>query len=116
MGAAMTIADLVISRAGAAVLGEYPHFGLPAILVPYPHAWRYQLTNAQYLVHHGGAILLEDAKLGEKLIPEVLNLIFNRQRLEEMNQAMKSAATPDAATKIAGILQRLSLPVESSRM
>lgn len=116
MGAALTVADLVVSRAGAAVLGEYPYFGLPAILVPYPHAWRYQHINADYLIRHGGAILLEDADLGDKLVPEVLNLITNSQRLEEMRQAMQSTRTPDAATKIARILQSLSLPAESPRM
>lgn len=116
MGAAMVIADLVVSRAGAAILGEYPQFGLPAILVPYPYAWRYQHNNADYLVRHGGAIILEDAELGDKLIPEVLGLILNSQRLEEMQRAMRSAATPDAATKIARILQKLSLGANSIRM
>jgi UDP-N-acetylglucosamine--N-acetylmuramyl-(pentapeptide) pyrophosphoryl-undecaprenol N-acetylglucosamine transferase len=116
MGAAMAIADLVLSRAGAAILGEYPHFGLPAILVPYPHAWRYQHTNASYLVRLGGAILVEDAQLGDKLVPEVLSLIFDRQKLAEMKRAMSSAATPDAATRIAGILKNLSLPADRTRM
>jgi UDP-N-acetylglucosamine:LPS N-acetylglucosamine transferase len=49
MGLAFAAADLVVSRAGASILGEYPLFGLPSILIPYPHAWRYQKVNADYL-------------------------------------------------------------------
>ncbi len=62
MGMAFSAASLVISRAGAASLGELPFYGLPAILVPYPHAWRYQAVNARYLESHQAAVLLEDSE------------------------------------------------------
>ena len=59
MGAALRSSDLVVSRSGASILGEYPVFELPSILVPYPLAWRYQKTNASYLVNQGAAVLIQ---------------------------------------------------------
>ena len=61
----MAAADLVVSRAGASILGEYPLFGLPSILIPYPYAWRYQKVNADYLVTRGAAIRLDDETLSD---------------------------------------------------
>jgi UDP-N-acetylglucosamine--N-acetylmuramyl-(pentapeptide) pyrophosphoryl-undecaprenol N-acetylglucosamine transferase len=107
MGAALTAADLVLARAGASTLGEFPHFGLPAILVPYPHAWRYQQVNARYLERHGAAMVLEDAGLGETLLPAVKSLIDDRSRREQMRQAMRSLAQPQAAQSISSLLQNL---------
>jgi len=100
MGAALAAADLVISRAGASTLGEFPLFGLPAILVPYPHAWRYQKVNAEYLVRHNAAVEIEDAQLNEKLLPTVAELLGNRSRLDTMREAMKSLSHPQAAIEI----------------
>jgi undecaprenyldiphospho-muramoylpentapeptide beta-N-acetylglucosaminyltransferase len=108
MGAALQAADLVVSRAGASVLGEYPLFGLPAILVPYPYAWRYQRVNAQYLVRQGAAVLLEDAELGEQLLPRIQELLANRERREGMRAASKALARPNAAGEIARLLQDLA--------
>lgn len=108
MGAALAAADLVVSRAGAATLGEFPLFGIPAILVPYPHAWRYQVVNAQFLTQRGAALLLEDRDLPEKLLPTVLGLVRDRSRREAMRQAMRSLARPDAARSIAHIIRDLA--------
>lgn len=107
MGAALASADLVVSRAGASVLGEFPLFGLPAILVPYPHAWRYQRVNAAYLADRGAAEVLDDERLAE--LPErVLALVQNAERREKMAQAMRSLAVPDAARRIADLLVEMA--------
>ena len=101
IGAAFRITDLVLSRAGASSIGEYPHFGIPAILVPYPHAWRYQMVNADYLTRNGAAIVLKDIDLPSKLLPTVMDIFHNPERLLKMKKAMSSLDTQDAAQMIA---------------
>jgi UDP-N-acetylglucosamine--N-acetylmuramyl-(pentapeptide) pyrophosphoryl-undecaprenol N-acetylglucosamine transferase len=110
MGAALAAADLIVSRAGASTLGEYPLFGLPAILVPYPYAWRYQKINASYLAERGAAEILLDENLKDDLYVQIINLIFDQKRLAEMRKSMESLATPDAAEKIARMIRNLAEP------
>jgi UDP-N-acetylglucosamine--N-acetylmuramyl-(pentapeptide) pyrophosphoryl-undecaprenol N-acetylglucosamine transferase len=107
MGAAFRAADLVVSRSGASVLGEYPMFNLPAILVPYPYAWRYQKTNASYLVEKGAAELLADEELNDQLLSRVTALINDPEKLAEMRAALSDLAQPNAAHVIAEELLEL---------
>ncbi|KAF0111094.1 MAG: UDP-N-acetylglucosamine--N-acetylmuramyl-(pentapeptide) pyrophosphoryl-undecaprenol N-acetylglucosamine transferase [Chloroflexi bacterium] len=109
IGAAFACADLVISRAGASTLGELPLFGLPAILVPYPFAWRYQKVNADYLASHGAVEVIENALLKEKLIPSVVRLLADQPVLAKMRESMNKLSAPYAATKIADLLVELSV-------
>lgn len=108
MGAVMSAADLVVSRAGASCLGEFPRFGLPAVLVPYPHAWRYQMVNAQYLEEHGAALILKDADLSAQLLPTVRRLIGDPQKLSQMKNEMSALAQPQAAENMASLLYNLA--------
>jgi UDP-N-acetylglucosamine--N-acetylmuramyl-(pentapeptide) pyrophosphoryl-undecaprenol N-acetylglucosamine transferase len=108
MGQALAAADLVLSRAGASALGEYPLFGLPAILVPYPYAWRYQKVNADYLVRRGAAVQLNDVELAERLASDVRELLGDPARLASMRAAARAAATPGAAAKIVRELAQLA--------
>lgn len=112
MGAALAAADLAVARAGAASLGEYPFFGCPAVLVPYPHAWRYQKVNAGYLVKHGAALALQDEALSAELLPALRGLFAEPARLEAMRAAMRRLAAPDAANRIAAELASLASPNE----
>ena len=108
MGAAMTLADLAVSRAGASVLGEMPYFGLPAILVPYPHAWRYQKVNASFLEKRGAAVIVEDQLISDKLLDMVRELMRSTHRREQMRREMNSLAHPQAADCIASLLVGLA--------
>ncbi|MGA9192405.1 MAG: UDP-N-acetylglucosamine--N-acetylmuramyl-(pentapeptide) pyrophosphoryl-undecaprenol N-acetylglucosamine transferase [Anaerolineales bacterium] len=101
MAAALVSADMVVSRAGASALGEYPVFGLPAILVPYPHAWRYQKVNAQYLVDRGAAIQLADEELNQGLWPALVELLDDQENLAAMSDAARALAKPNAPHAIA---------------
>ena len=108
MGAALAAADLVVSRAGASSLGEYPLFALPAVLVPYPYAWRYQKVNADYLTRRGAAILLEDHRLNDDLLVTLNVLLQNPNKLKAMRAAMFELSHPRAAEKIASALIQLA--------
>ncbi|MFN7209935.1 MAG: UDP-N-acetylglucosamine--N-acetylmuramyl-(pentapeptide) pyrophosphoryl-undecaprenol N-acetylglucosamine transferase [Aggregatilineales bacterium] len=101
MGLALAAADLALCRAGASVLGELTHFGLPAILVPYPHAWRYQKVNADWLVARGAALRLDDERLASDLLPTLRALLSDTARRAAMRAAARRAAVPNAAGRIA---------------
>ena len=106
MGAAFSAADLIISRAGASTLGEFPLFGVPAILVPYPYAWRYQKVNADYLVSKNAALLVKDEDLPSQMVPVVSDLLGSPEKLEAMKASMRQLAQPDAAEKIMDLLRK----------
>jgi undecaprenyldiphospho-muramoylpentapeptide beta-N-acetylglucosaminyltransferase len=107
MPLALAAADLAIWRAGASSLGELPVVGLPAVLVPYPYAWRYQKVNADYLASRGAALVLEDERLPEQLLSTVESLLGNPEKLEAMRSAMFSLARPNAAAAIADQIRQL---------
>ncbi len=106
MGLAFAAADLAIARAGASTLGELPLFGLPAALVPYPHAWRYQKLNAEHLVRQGAAVLVRDQDLGMELLPTIRTLLGDGDRLQAMGAASRRLSRPDAAQAIAAEIER----------
>lgn len=105
---AMASADLAISRAGAATLGEFPAVGLPAILIPYPYSGQHQERNADYLVAHGAALKIHNDRLHEELLPAVIALLNNPSRLREMSQSARQMSRPDAVVNIAALLREIA--------
>jgi UDP-N-acetylglucosamine--N-acetylmuramyl-(pentapeptide) pyrophosphoryl-undecaprenol N-acetylglucosamine transferase len=108
MGKALASADLVVSRAGASTLGEFPYFELPAVLVPYPHAWRYQKVNANYLAQRRAAVILEDSRIQDELLDTIRVLLENPGKRKSMKAAMRSLSKPDAAQAIASQIIELA--------
>ncbi|MEP7200244.1 MAG: UDP-N-acetylglucosamine--N-acetylmuramyl-(pentapeptide) pyrophosphoryl-undecaprenol N-acetylglucosamine transferase [Chloroflexota bacterium] len=107
MGAALAAADLVVSRSGASALGEFPLFGLPSVLVPYPHAWRYQKVNADFLASHGAAVIVRDEDLRSELAPTVVRLLQDEATLRAMGDQARALAQPEAAEAIARVVKTL---------
>jgi UDP-N-acetylglucosamine--N-acetylmuramyl-(pentapeptide) pyrophosphoryl-undecaprenol N-acetylglucosamine transferase len=99
---ALAAADLAVARAGGSVL-EVAAAGVPAILVPYPHATAdHQTANARHMERAGAAIVVADAELdGARLVREVTALLAAPERLAAMARAARAAALPDAAERIA---------------
>ena len=104
---AMAAADLAVCRSGASVIGELPAVGLPAVLVPYPHAGGHQRTNAHYMEIKGAAIVIDDDDLNT-MLPVVGELLHSEGRLREMRESSRKLARPDAASRIARILLDLA--------
>lgn len=104
MGLALAGADLALCRAGASTLAELPLFGLPAILVPYPYAWRYQKINADYLSERGAGLRLNDEEMPEKLYDTVMELLGNEERLADMRAKSAALAQPGGARRLADLV------------
>ena len=101
-GTALAAADLAVARAGGSVF-ELAQYGLPAILIPYPHASAdHQTTNARWMADARAATILPDAELGpQRLRAEVEALLGDPERLAEMAAASRRLARPDAAQVVA---------------
>ena len=107
---ALAAADLVVARAGGSVL-EVAAAGLPAVLVPYPHATAdHQTSNARYMEQVGAAVVVPDDELdGPRLAREVGALLGAPERMGAMANAARAAARPDAAERIAAeVLQAVA--------
>jgi UDP-N-acetylglucosamine--N-acetylmuramyl-(pentapeptide) pyrophosphoryl-undecaprenol N-acetylglucosamine transferase len=101
-GDALAAVDLAVARAGGSVL-EVAAAGLPAVLVPFPHATAdHQTRNARYMAAAGAAVVVPDSELdGARLSREVASLLANPDRLRAMAEAARGLARPDAVERIA---------------
>jgi UDP-N-acetylglucosamine--N-acetylmuramyl-(pentapeptide) pyrophosphoryl-undecaprenol N-acetylglucosamine transferase len=108
MDLAYSIADLIISRAGAGSISEFCLLGKPVILVPSPNvAEDHQTKNAQALAQKDAAILIPDSDAVKQLITEALKTVQDDARLKALSTNILKLALPDAADKIVEEIEKI---------
>lgn len=105
MELAMAVADVAVSRAGAATVSELAALGIPAVLVPYPVGNGEQRFNAAGVVGAGGAVLVDDAAfvpewVGAKLLP----LLTDTDRRRAMAAAAASVGFRDGTDRMVALV------------
>lgn len=104
----LAAADWVVCRAGAMTLAELTALGLPAVLVPFPHAVDdHQSANAQALVDAGAAVLIPDRELdGDRLADTLASLWREPGREAAMAAASGALGRPDATATILAAMEK----------
>ncbi len=115
VNALLSVSSVVITRAGSTALFEIALHGTPSIIIPIPEdISRDQRSNAYAFARSGGATVIEERNLTETLlISEIRSIMGNQANWQQMSQAAKTFALPDAAQKIAAVLLSIGKKHES---
>ena len=105
----INICDLVICRSGAMTVTEIAICGKPAIFIPLPsHSANRQEDNARVLEKLGAAkVILNNELTAEKLSNEIDNIIYDRNKIEQMGQKANQIAVHDVEEKIYNELTKI---------
>jgi UDP-N-acetylglucosamine--N-acetylmuramyl-(pentapeptide) pyrophosphoryl-undecaprenol N-acetylglucosamine transferase len=97
---------LAICRAGGSTCAELAKFGLPALLIPYPHAAsNHQMANARAMENAGAADVIEESKCSAVSLAEYISgVMANREKLDKMRLAALGRADQDAAGALADLV------------
>jgi UDP-N-acetylglucosamine--N-acetylmuramyl-(pentapeptide) pyrophosphoryl-undecaprenol N-acetylglucosamine transferase len=102
MDLAYTLADVVISRAGASTVSELCMVKKPAILVPSPNvAEDHQTKNAMALIKNDAAMMITDAEAPQNLVDEAIKLINDEFRINVYKENAGKMGVTNSAEKIA---------------
>lgn len=105
---ALAAADLVVGRAGSSTLAETTAFGLPMVVVPYPHAGAHQRANAAVLEEAGAAQLIPDEDFDAAALLAAVAILDDPARHAAMSAAARGMSRPGAAAAVAEILLALA--------
>jgi UDP-N-acetylglucosamine--N-acetylmuramyl-(pentapeptide) pyrophosphoryl-undecaprenol N-acetylglucosamine transferase len=104
MTLALAAADIVVGRAGSSTLAEVAAFGLPIVVVPYPHAAGHQRRNAEEMVRAGAARLVEDDAFDAEALLAAVAILDDPTQQAAMASAARSLARPGAAAAVAELV------------
>lgn len=107
MAKAYYSADMAVARAGSATCAEISICRLPSLLIPLPAARRrHQTANAMALKVSGGVDMIEEKDFTiEWLAGHIEECYRNPSKLERMKQALASNSMPDAAERLADLVE-----------
>jgi len=106
--ATFAAADLVVGRAGSSTLAEAAAFGLPMVVVPYPHAGGHQRANAEAFSSAGAALVVDDAAFDAAALVDAVAILGDPARHAAMAAAARELARPAAADAIADLVLALA--------
>jgi hypothetical protein len=91
-------------------MAELTAAGMPAVMVPLPHATAdHQAANARAVAAAGGAVVVDDAALdGPALVAAAAPLLADPARLAAMAAGMRTQAHPAAAEELAALVVEAS--------
>lgn len=110
MDYAYSVADLIISRAGAGSISEFSLLGKAVILVPSPNvAENHQAKNAQALADKDAAVMVSDQLAPDMLFNVALSLIKNKNQLTLLSKNISKLAQHNSADRIVDEIEKLLL-------
>lgn len=105
MDLAFALADLIVSRAGAATVSEISALGIPAVYVPYAVGNGEQALNASSAVRSGAALLIDDAGFtGDRVRADVVPLLSDDARRGVMTAAAASVGTRNGSENVVALI------------
>jgi UDP-N-acetylglucosamine--N-acetylmuramyl-(pentapeptide) pyrophosphoryl-undecaprenol N-acetylglucosamine transferase len=106
MELALAVADIAVSRSGAGHVAELTVCGVPAILVPYPHATEnHQEANAHELARAGAAEVMLERELSPNLLAQrITSLLDDDDRRRTMSNAARAWSKPDAGERLVALV------------
>jgi UDP-N-acetylglucosamine--N-acetylmuramyl-(pentapeptide) pyrophosphoryl-undecaprenol N-acetylglucosamine transferase len=106
---ALADADLAVCRSGGTTLAELAAAGVPALLVPYPHAADdHQRRNAEVFAAAGACRVVDErdgpGSLGERMATVLEELLSDASGRRVMSRAMRRLSRPEAAATVADLV------------